>query len=273
MLKTSNTKFRIRSKTFFIVYKTKNIIDLQTVKSYLFSAFLVSSENELKFFLININTQKTNTIIVLLEFNKTQEIRNSGNQAKLSLHINNQLIEGTYFPINGSYLAMLYILQFNVSNNKNYITNFDKNLIEEISQHLISLNLNNKPELNVIKTYNNLRKTINSKNTNVSETNGSLTKNNKQKKLTEKNIVTLRDSIPKLLNAMIRKENSRTTNPLRAKIDPQNKLANYKLTSQQKDILSWCISAEYKKRIKNGQKIPKEYLNINYEIFPKKKEF
>lgn len=51
MLKTSNPNFRVRSKTFFVKYKTEDNLNLQTVKSYLFSAFSVSSENELNFFL------------------------------------------------------------------------------------------------------------------------------------------------------------------------------------------------------------------------------
>ena len=68
MLKTSNPNLRIRSKTFFILYETENSIDLQTVKSYLFSALSVSPENKLNFFIININTQGINTIIVLLEY-------------------------------------------------------------------------------------------------------------------------------------------------------------------------------------------------------------
>ena len=126
-VKTSNPNFKIRSKTFFVTYKTENNLDLQTVKSYLFSVFSVSSENELNFFIIN--TQETNTIIVLLEFSETQEVRNSENQNKLSLDINNKIIEGIYFPINGSSLAMLYFLQLNsISNHKNYITNFDDNI-------------------------------------------------------------------------------------------------------------------------------------------------
>lgn len=50
-VKTSNPNFRIRSKTFFIMYKTKDNLDLQTVKSYLFLALSVSSKNDLNFFL------------------------------------------------------------------------------------------------------------------------------------------------------------------------------------------------------------------------------
>lgn len=246
MLKTNNPKIRIRSKTFFILYKTKNIIDLQTVKSYLFTAFSVSSENELNFFIININTQEKNTIIVLLEFSETQEVRNSENQHKLSLNINNKIIEGIYFPINGSSLAMLYLLQLNaISNNKNYITNFDDNSIAGISQHLISFDLKNKTELNIISNR------VNSNNISVSETNDSLTRSNAWKQLTEKNIVTLRDSIPQLLNAMICNEKSNITNPLRSKIAPNDKLSNYELTSQQRDILFWCVAREYKNRTEN----------------------
>ena len=81
-VKTNNPNFRIRSKTFFIMYKTKDNLNLQAVKSYLFLALSVSSENELNFFIININTQETNTIVVLLEFSETQEVRNSENQNK-----------------------------------------------------------------------------------------------------------------------------------------------------------------------------------------------
>ena len=168
-VKTNNPNFRIKSKTFFIMYKTKDNLDLQTVKSYLFSAFSVLSENELNFFIININTQEINTIIVLLKFSKTQEVRNSENQNKLSLNINNKIIEGIYFPIKGSSLAMLYLLQLNaISNNKNYTTNFDDNSIAGMSQHLISFNLKNKTELNIISNE------VNSNNINVSETNNSL---------------------------------------------------------------------------------------------------
>ena len=88
------------------------------------------------------------------------------------------------------------------------------------------------------------------------------------KNLTQKNIVTLRDCIPELLNAMVENENSIITNPLRAKINPSDKLVNYRLTLQQRDIISWCIAKEYKKRLSRGQTVPEEYLVVNYKIFP-----
>ena len=59
-VKTSNPNFRIRSKTFLVMYKTEDNLDLQTVKSYLFSAFSVSSENELNYFIINIKYKSLN---------------------------------------------------------------------------------------------------------------------------------------------------------------------------------------------------------------------
>ena len=48
----------------------------------------------------------------------------------------------------------------------------------------------------------------------------------------KKNIVTLKNSIPQLLNAMICNEKSNITNPLKSKIAPNDKLLNYELASQ-----------------------------------------
>ena len=80
--------------------------------------------------------KKKTTIFLLLKFTEEKEIRNSKNQSKLSLNIENQLIENIIFPIKGCLLALIYLLQLNhISKNENYITSFDNNLIIELYQN------------------------------------------------------------------------------------------------------------------------------------------
>ena len=164
MVKTSQLNLRIRSKTFFVKYNPQKNLNLQDVKSYILSIFFIKSETAVKFFITNI---KKTTIFLLLEFTEEKEIRNSKNQSKLSLNIENQLIEDIILPIKGCLLALIYLLQLNhISKNEDYITNFDNNLIMELSQNLISFDLMSETKLNeaLNKSVTKQKEKLNSKN-------------------------------------------------------------------------------------------------------------
>lgn len=67
---------------------------------------------------------------------------------------------------------------------------------------------------------------------------------------------------------MLTNKKSEVTNPLRSKIQPAVKLSEYQLTTQQYDIISWCVAKTFKKRLSNGETIPSEYVAPSNGVFP-----